>query len=814
MIKTMLKPFFKKHLGLFISMVVVSSLAIALLCTFGSTIVNLGSSYRSYLNTYGDVDEQISYEYTSRDNILALKNEITEIEELDARLSIDVFLKKDEGRPKVARIFSFKEDENKIFKRYIVDTIEKSPDYVNISICKKFANNNNIKLGQTIKLGYLNKYIDLYINEIVETSEGIYPRANDYIWSDNQDFGYLYLDEIELNKGLLELAEAVRQELENDPEFAADYAELIETTGLNIPDLRTIDVNFVSQFSNQVIVRNKDGYSSSEVLEKIATNLEAKGVTIKTKTIGENLPYKVYMENAQKQLRVAAIFLPIFFYSVTMIVIALFMNQIIKQMTPEIGIMSSIGIDKKQIVSLFLMFGLLMSIVSGIIGSIIGYLINRLMTEVLIRTYNLPIIPSNLYPAVVTAAIVLLVIFALLATFLSCLAIFKITPKDAVISNEAKRKNLPKWANKLVDKSPMNIKLGLNSIFQNPKRFFVSTFSMFASMVLILLSCFFFVSKEEMMSQSVERRLNFDCQVYLTSKATDEEINNLKALNSISSIEDCYYTYLKATKDNKDIYLESLAVNLDQKMIYIPDNTGNGSLNVKEEGIIIPKSIAESNNIAVGDYLSINGKNVKVTDLSFQYFHPLTYMSKAQMDVITNESVSSFVVNVKDELAFLNYLTENNTKCLTVFSSSLYKDLHSIFDSINVFIYIMIGFSLGMGFVILCIMSQNALLEQRRQISVMRAIGFRMLDISNLWTLQSLTQLVIATILAIPVGIFTIRILFLLISSAAQTYPFVLNGWVICLAIVFVLLVVLACHLISMLTIRRWNLADNTRCRE
>lgn len=66
-----------------------------------------------------------------------------------------------------------------------------------------------------------------------------------------------------------------------------------------------------------------------------------------------------------------------------------------------------------------------------------------------------------------------------------------------------------------------------------------------------------------MISQSVERRLNYDCQVYLTSKATDEEINNLKALNSISSIEDCYYTYLKATKDNKDIYLESLAVNLD-----------------------------------------------------------------------------------------------------------------------------------------------------------------------------------------------------------------------------------------------------------
>ena len=814
MIKTMLKPFFKKHLGLFISMVVVSSLAIALLCTFGSTIVNLGSSYKSYLNTYGDVDEQISYDYTSRDNILALKNEFVEIEELDARLSIDAYLKKDEGRPKLARIFSFNENENTIFDRYIVEKIDKSTEYVNISICKKYANNNNIKLGQIIQVGYFNMYIDLYVNEIVETSEGIYPRANDYIWSDNQDFGYLYLDEEELNRGLLELAEAVRYGLETDPEFKDAYEELITNTGLSIPDLRTIDVNFVSQFSNQVIIRNKEGYSSAEVLDKVVKSLEAKGVTIKTKTIGENLPYKVYMENAQKQLRVAAIFLPVFFYFVTMVVIILFMNQIIKQMTPEIGIMSSIGIDKKQIVSLFLMFGLLMSIISGIIGSIIGYLINRLMTDVLIRTYSLPIIPSNLYPWVVVVAIALLIVFALLATFISCLSIFKITPKDAVISNEAKRKNLPKWASKLVDKSPMNIKLGLNSIFQNPKRFFVSTFSMFASMILILVSCFFYISKGEMISQSADRRLNYDCQVYLTSKATDEEINNLKNLECIKSIEDCYYTYLKATKNNKDIYLETLALNIDQKMINIPDSSGNGNINVKEEGLIIPKSIAESNGIKVGDYLSINGKEVKVTDLSYQYFHPLTYMSKSQMDIITNESVSSFVVNINNEQAFLSYLTENNTKCLTVFSSSLSKDLHAIFDSIDVFIYIMIGFSLGMGFVILCIMSQNALLEQKRQISVMRAIGFRMLDISNLWTLQSMTQLVISTIFAIPLGMLTIKVLFMLISSDSQTYPFVVNGWVICLAVVFVLLVVVACHLISMATIKKWNLADNTRCRE
>lgn len=816
MFKVLFKSFFKRYLGLFVSMVFVGALSIALLCTFGSTIANLSNSYKTYLYDYGDVDEQISTRFTTREKILSFKDQVPEVAKADARITLDAYMKKDDGRTIVARIFSYNEQENQVFKRYVLDKVDKSTEYVNVSVCRKFAKNNNIKLGQTIKLGYFNMYINFYVNEIVETAEGIYPRANDYIWSDNQDFGYLYVDEVDLNRGLLDLAEKVKEKIATDEKYKEYYEAIIEMTGINMPDLRTLDENFVSMFANQVLVTNTTGNGSEEIMNNIVGILDNNGVKIKSKTIGENLPYRLYMENAIKQLTIAAIFLPVFFYGVTMIVVGLFMNQIIKSMTSRIGIMMSIGIGKKSIISLFMVFAFLMAVVAGIFGSFIGYGLNVLMANTIINAYSLPVMPSNLYWLVVFTAIIALVVFAGLATFLSCLAIFKITPKDAVISNEAKRKNIPKWLSKSIDKAPMNIKLGVNSIAQNPKRFFVSIFSIFASLVIILLALFFFVAKEEMIDQSVTRRLSFDCQVYLTQKATQEQIDNLKNQDFIVDMEDCYYTYLQAEKDGKVFYLESLAVDTDAgQLVNIPTESGNGNLSVSETGLIIPKNTASKYNVKKGDTIIVNGKEAVVNNISDQYFHPITYMSKSQIDAITTENVvSTFLVDVNNEDAFLTYLSENNEQCLTVFTRSLSQDLHGLFNSVNVFIYIMIAFSLGMSFIILAIMSQNALMEQQRSISVMRAIGFKIFDISNFWTLQSVLQVLFAAIFAIPAGAFASIILFSLCSSSMQKYPFVFDWRVLLIAFGFVVLVVIACHLISMLSIRKWNLADNTRCRE
>ena len=109
MIRTLLKPFLKKYIGLFISMVFVSMLSVALLCSFGSTLLNVKNSYNSFVRDYENVNGIVPFDYTTIDKIDKIK-EIEEIEKIDTRIVVDTYLK-NEGRTIVARIFSYKEDD-------------------------------------------------------------------------------------------------------------------------------------------------------------------------------------------------------------------------------------------------------------------------------------------------------------------------------------------------------------------------------------------------------------------------------------------------------------------------------------------------------------------------------------------------------------------------------------------------------------------------------------------------------------------------------------------------------------------------------
>ena len=97
MLSRMFRPFFKRFLGLFISMTFVSMLSVGLLITFATTITNLKATYSSYLDDYGYVDAQIKTDFVRRDKMAGVKN-LEGVEKADVRLTLDCYLKKSDGR--------------------------------------------------------------------------------------------------------------------------------------------------------------------------------------------------------------------------------------------------------------------------------------------------------------------------------------------------------------------------------------------------------------------------------------------------------------------------------------------------------------------------------------------------------------------------------------------------------------------------------------------------------------------------------------------------------------------------------------------
>lgn len=847
MIKKYLWPLIKRFKGLFISMVFTGMLALGLLMAFTNSYINLVKTYPRYFNEFGAPTVIVDTDFHNTEDEI---NDILHMEGVQAaetRMTIDCYLKRNDGRQITTRIYTYKEDSlvNKLYvkesleqsildriaelykKDISLDTLDEIESPIWVSMDATFAENNNIKLGDTIKLGAFGLYLPVRVGKLVLSPETIYVRVKDYIWTDNNDFGLIYVNPGQAVDYLHLISRLIDYKASQDPEFKAMVDAIIETAKIYFPDYSETKLfeeaeKFVNYYGNQVSVI-ANGNNSEQIANKIKDYFTAKGVKVKDSHLRETTTSYVYISKAARQIRIAAIFLPVFFYAITLFVIILFINQMVKSMTSEIGIMMSIGIRSKEITGLFSLFILIMSIVSSIFGFGFAMILLNMLQSIFIKIYHIPYIIGGINPILLAGGVLSLILIGQGAVLLASKSIYRITPKDAMISNEGKRKSLPKWLDRTIEKSPMSIKLGINSVAQNMRRFLVSVFSIFAALTMTVITMTFVDAKNELLDQTLNRRLIYDCQVYMTETVTQKDIDDLKQQKFIKTLStgekgvaNGLFTYLEISNGDQKLMLQTvgLADDTPKDLIYIPDSTGKKDMEIKGQGIILDKGSATTLKVDVGDVVRINNHDLRVDAISYQYFNMTQYMKMDVLKTLTDQYASTLFVNTNNEIALLDYFSARGTNSLTVFSSALKADLSARLSSINVFAYILVAFSIGMGLVILSIMTQNALLEQKRNLSILRAVGFRTIDVSNIWMIQSFLQLLISNAFAIPIALLTCNILFKTASSASQVYPFVVNPLSLTLCFIFILSVIGFAHLFAMVTISKWNLADNTRSRE
>ena len=809
MVRLLLRAYIKRFLSIFLSLIFIGSLSAGLFNAFLSAKDHLYNDPIRFFDAYGYVDEYISVPLDERSEFAGLY-ELDGVASIDMRLSLDAHLKKDDGRVINSRIFTYNDKEDEIMKRYVVDSIPRDEGKYNVAVSGKFATNNHFQLGQSLTLSLYGFTQEVYIHQIVDTVEGIFPSFNPYVWSDDYDFGYLYFFEGDLNSIFASLAPLILS-------LPGLRTRIMESTNLDAIDADSLTHDFASAIANEIIIKNKPGYSEDDVLAQVDRHLEEKGIKPLYSMRGDDTPSRKYMQSVNKQLGVAFLFLPIFFYAIVMVLMGLFISQIIRQTTRNIGIMLANGASRIQIIRILLSFALLITVIAGLLAIPIGYGISTMVAATMVKTYCVPLIGNSLSVPIVFLAAAYLILVGVIATLVASIKIFSITPKDAALNNEAQRKQLPEKVEKNLAKMPFIPQNATNSMLQNKRRFLISAFTISASMLMILLCGSFYLSKTALIEQGCEGRMHYSCQVYLQEEATPSLIESLRQEETVDRVLDCYYTYAEVSNDRGDSqFLECLAFdpNLNDGMVVIPNENGYGSMALPNEGIFLPKGYANDLSVKPGDNVIINGNSIKVIGVSYQYYHPITYLSKAQLEATGTDYYSSLLITTTHEARLSELLRQKTNGSLIVFTSSLKRDLHRIFDTLDLFLWIMIIFALAIALVILFIMNQNALAEQLHQISLFRALGFKISVISRIFLFQNLAQLILASILAVPLNVLSSNILFSLASSSRQTYPFIFSFPLIGIALAFVIAAIAICHLLSLHKISRLDLAENLRSNE
>jgi ABC-type antimicrobial peptide transport system permease subunit len=140
--------------------------------------------------------------------------------------------------------------------------------------------------------------------------------------------------------------------------------------------------------------------------------------------------------------------------------------------------------------------------------------------------------------------------------------------------------------------------------------------------------------------------------------------------------------------------------------------------------------------------------------------------------------------------------------------------MEKLFAIYDLAAWIIIGFAVLIGLVIVVNTTQTNLLEQSKELCVLRTLGFSHRVVSGKLFLQSLFYFVFSYIIGTPLGVAFSKTALRQLETKEQEYPFA-SGIAECLLTAgLVFSYILLSHLISSRSMKKWNIVEIIKEKE
>lgn len=594
---------------------------------------------------------------------------------------------------------------------------------------------------------------------------------------------------------------------------------------------------------NQFLIYFKDGTDMEAATEKLKDILGAEDVKVKNSYTFENSAVKTRIDDNLKAIETMSVLMPVIFFVIILIVVFMFMSLIIKQSRREIGILRALGFSKSSIKLLFCSVDLVVSLFSILLGTVIGYCLMRYVGDYYADFFPLPKFTFRFNMWMFTLSAVLTVIVGQISTLISTGTISRILPSEAMSRPAPEAVEIPKFVQKLTENSSPVTKFSVAILVRNKMRFVFSVICIAASVMMIFSSLAFITSKNYLLHQLYDERINYDCQIFFDEEPDAEFMKEFSRLKFVRDVQKLpfYQTDIEFGGKSEKAVINALDTDTELVGVY---NRDNKKLTIPKNGIILEKHLAQAIGADKGDTVRIKGHDVKVEDISDQSVSRFQYMSYTAAAQLGDVTIGSLICNIDkaDEQKLLEFLTTKASEkfssngyttsdeqtvtdeteeegsganyLYTVFTRLAYEGNEKIFKTYDLAAWIIIGFAIVIGLVIVINIAQTNLLEKKRELCVMRTLGFQHDDISKKWFIQSFLQFIFSCIAGLPIGIVIAKFGLEKLSTSAREYVFANSIGEYIFTILLVLAYVIISHIIAMNSMKKWDLVENVKDKE
>ena len=815
LIRLYLWPLIKRFKALFITMAVLTAIGVTSIIAFNGISKGITENYNKYIDKSHAPNAFISTDlkdYSAIEDEIKNQEGVKKVEKCIFLPCSSYLIEKQET--KSTQMFTFDEHHDTYKPTFYEGPKTFSDDLANVYVESAFAKLNDIHAGQTMRIGYFEQYIDIYVAGVVSYPDTVVYGASNAVSTENSNFGRIYIEKGEVKSLLVTVVEKLKNYVATELGLSEKTKESINSLIDKLEQYKGYFSDEIQKYANRLSIYFEDDANQRETLNRVKVLLEEKGINIlESYLFNESLSASL-IDSASSAMKTAGAAVSIFVFGTTITVLTMFLLQIIREMMRDIGVMSALGIKKEHIMGLLALFSLIISIIGTAFGVFFGHLIEFILDKLVGNTFGVATKAPPLRFLNTVLAFVMVIFASQIATFFASLRITKLMPVDALNDQASSKKVLPPSIDKKFQHSPPAVRLTVNSIVTKPKRFITSFFAILATGLIIFTSIAALTSFKSALNNTFDKYIQYDAQVVFASDPKDFK-SELDSLNAASYEETRYATPVLSFNGKEEIItLQGLSI--DTTKVVIPVSKKE-TAKVPEEGITVNMITAKSMGIKEGDKVLIDGHEVNVAYISKLEAYNVCFCNIEKIggeNGYANNDVISYLISGVDKEALVRQVTNYHYDAMVTLTADQKNYFSSRFKTLEMVCIVFIVFSIGLGALIVSLMMQTSLIEQKRDLCIMRSVGFSMSQISWIWSFVSALQFVLAMAVSIPLSFFATKLFLSITSTKMAMVLSYANAWHVLMTSALVIFFMLFAHFFCMSIVKRWNIADNTKSRE
>lgn len=626
-------------------------------------------------------------------------------------------------------------EENNVSKFYVFEGEEFNLDTKGIWLDNFFAQENNLKIGDTLKLKYDGYVFEENIVGFINVPDHVYDvKDESQLYPNHKAFGFAYLS-------INELEGYIKNQVMKE----------MNITDVDAFDKMLTDFNYKDYLKyNTIMVDVNDKSKMNEVKSSIEDKIP-NAVLINIEDTSSYTQYQGEIEEGEAYI---GVFSGLFLF-IALLSVVTTMTRVVTKQRLQIGTLKALGFKKNKIILHYISYSFWISLIASLLGLVAGrFFIGSVFIRMEMSFFEIPngvpVIKNDSY--IVAALVVLCVSFV---TYLATRKILKEKTADTL------RNEIPKVKNKALNITTMgifkkmnfNTKWNIRDMFRNKARTITGIVGVTACAMLIVCSLGMLDSMNYFIDLQFNRIFNFDYKLSLKSDISEDLLKDLTDKYGDNTSESLYIEI-----KNKDGNMETNNIFVTDSKDYIRfvDNKDNFIKLNKDDGVYVTYKLAETNGYKIGDEITwrISGNNNYYTSKILGFNKD----PQNQNVTITRKYLESLDIEYKPDSLYtdVDLSNSNDIDGVSVISNidKLKEGMNGMLQTMKTMIVLIIVIAVILGTVIIYNLGILSYTEKQYQFATLKVLGFKDKKIQKIFIKQNNIVAVISIILGLPAGFY------------------------------------------------------------